>query len=161
MRNFDNQEDYNISFKPINERKNVFNGFPGAPVLVNGYIVGILTEQSKDNCKAIRIFGICGLEFRNMLAEFGVKVNINKPNIGKQQVFSNSIVEIPALSIVNFQEIDDVLNQLFKQIELKRYNGKKLQSQKELKDFLFQLKDVHCSEEKKQNFIILAQFGCC
>jgi len=156
VRNFDNQQEYNISFKPIDERKRVFNGFSGAPVLVNGDIVGILTQENLDNYTAIRIFGICGLHFRQLLDKFGIKIKLHKHNIDKQQTLSNSKFESQSVETVNIQEIDVVLNKLFEQIKLKREHGQKIQSQEEVKDFLLHLKDIHCSEEKKAEFYYIS-----
>lgn len=152
VRDFSDIQEYNISFKPISERKKIFNGFSGAPVFVNGDIVGILTEQNKDNCEATRVFGICGSKFRTLLIEYGIKINIHKPTIYKQQTMISSMVELPALSIVDIHEIDDVFNWFFEQIRLERELGRTIQSQKELKNFLYNLKDKPCSEEKKAEF---------
>lgn len=152
VRTFDDGDDCNVSFKPQDERRDSFKGFSGAPIVVNGYIVGILIKQASVNTTAIRLYGIYGLKFRELLAKYGLKMDIHKQLSNLQQVSNNSVVSLQAVDPVHVSEMDIILSELFKPIREDRENGEVLKSQEELRGFLKRLHNRSCTDRKKAEF---------
>lgn len=155
VRSFDDtnveQDQYNVVFNPSGERRNSFKGFSGAPIFLNGHIVGMLVSQTEADKTANRLLGICGLRFRSLLSNLGIQCIVERKD-NSAQVSNTPIVSLQAVDPVYVSEMDIVLSELFEPIRNDRENGELLKSQKELRDFLNRLPDRRCSGSKKAEF---------
>ncbi|MBQ9842767.1 MAG: trypsin-like peptidase domain-containing protein [Oscillospiraceae bacterium] len=155
VRSFDDtdveQDQYNTAFNPSGERRSTFKGFSGAPIFLNGHVVGMLVSQTEADKTANRLHGICGLRFRSLLSNLGIQCTVER-NDNSAQSPNTPIVSLQAVDPVYVSEMDIVLSELFEPIRNDRENGELLKSQKELRDFLNRLPDRTCSGAKKAEF---------
>lgn len=70
----------NITLEPSANSLSTYSGFSGAPIIVGNCIDGLLTIERTDNHKAIRVYGIVGTAFQNILKEANIHFLTHKEN---------------------------------------------------------------------------------
>lgn len=144
----------NILLKPISEPRTTFKGLSGAPIVHNGYIIGMLNEQVGSENVAVRVCGLYGTAFRQKLSELGITLDVVDDD-DMPEIRSGSIVASQSIEATYVTEIDLRLGELFEPIRSNREHGEILTSQEQLKSFLEKLKCSNCSQKTKAEFYYL------
>lgn len=137
----------NCKFKPVDEKHASFKGFSGAPVFVEGFVVGMLLRQTSDNQThvASRIRGICGPVYRNLLAEAGVEYQFCRTGEDTPDFRSGSSPAAQVSMQKLISKIDAFISDRFRHIHDSDF-GSNIETKKQaLKEFLAGLPDSGCS----------------
>lgn len=129
------------------ERTKNFQGLSGSPVVLNGFITGILLRQELENQEAIRLYAITGVQFRKYLSNQNVEVKVASLTEGEGKRRSN--LQIGSIAST---EIDNLLSKQFEPIRSERINGDFVGSWKQLQAFLAELPMSMCSHKQKAEF---------
>lgn len=70
----------NITLEPSTNGLSTYSGFSGAPIIVGNCIDGLLTIERTDGQKAVRVYGIAGTAFQNILKEANIHFLLHKEN---------------------------------------------------------------------------------
>lgn len=70
----------NIALEPGANGLSTYSGFSGAPVIVGNCIDGLLTDERLDCQKSVRVYGIVGIAFQNILKEANIPFLLHKEN---------------------------------------------------------------------------------
>ena len=144
----------NVSFNPIEEHRPNFKGFSGPPIVYKGGIIGMLLAQSSNNGVADRLYGICGLAFREFLSSLGVSLPVDKTPIDLRQS-NQSALSTPPVAQTTISEIDILLSKLFEPVRNAHESGQALKSRKSLVKFFDTLESINCTDKKKAEFFYL------
>lgn len=142
---------YNTEFKPLNERRESFEGFSGSPVFANGHVIGIALQQKTNNGVANRVMCLCGLDYRNKLSAAGITFHLCNVTSEQSQFtkIQTPILTDQAANHDMISEIDMLIDERFQPIKEARANGEIEKSKRELRIFLERLPSLHCSDAKK------------
>ena len=131
------------------ERVVDFSGLSGAPILFKNHIAGLLIKQKLENGKAIKVIGISGLEFRNLISKYISNNNI----IPRDNNISDKECDYGSVNSKYYtKEIDELLCEKFVLIHKERIGGKQISSWKQMESFLSDLPQKACSSIKKSQF---------
>lgn len=78
----------NITLEPGANGLSTYSGFSGAPIIVGNCIDGLLTLERTDGQKAVRVYGIVGTAFQNILKEAGIHFLSHKENPANPCLFN-------------------------------------------------------------------------
>ena len=147
-------ENSNASFNPFEERRTDFGGFSGSPIAFKGEIIGMLLAQRSNAGVADRLYGICGLAFRNYLFALGVSLPVKKSQVELSQSYNQQIV-ISTIVPTAISDTDILLGKLFEPARNFRERGQLLKSREALADFFNTLDTLNCSDQEKAKFFYL------
>lgn len=77
----------NITLEPSANGLSTYSGFSGAPIIVGNCIDGLLTDELQDCQKSVRVYGIVGAAFQNILKEANIHFLLHKENPEKPCLF--------------------------------------------------------------------------
>lgn len=88
----------NITLEPRANGLSTYSGFSGAPIIVGNCIDGLLTLERTDDQKAVRLYGIVGTAFQNILEEANIhflphKENPANPCLFKPEKYSEYLLD--------------------------------------------------------------------
>lgn len=78
----------NIALEPDDNGLSTYSGFSGAPVIVGNCIDGLLNEELLDSQKPVRVYGIVGIAFQNILNEANICFLLHKENPANPCLFT-------------------------------------------------------------------------
>lgn len=78
----------NITLEPSANGLSTYSGFSGAPIIVGNCIDGLLTLERTDGHKAVRVYGIVGEAFQNILKEANIHFLTHKENPANPCLFN-------------------------------------------------------------------------
>ena len=144
----------NALLRPFCEPRTSFRGLSGAPIIYNGYIIGMLNEQVGSENSAVRVCGLYGAPFRQKLSELGIYFE-TIDEAANTSMRPGNLFTSQAIQASYVTEIDIRLGELFEPIRSNREHGEILTSQEQLKSFLNKLESSNCSQSTKAEFYYL------
>lgn len=78
----------NITLEPSANGLSTYSGFSGAPIIVGNCIDGLLTDELLDCQKSVRVYGIVGAAFQNILKEANIHFLPHKENPANPCLFN-------------------------------------------------------------------------